>query len=79
MLSKTTTCLEQAGQGGCTNVSDARRQEYRITLDSDLAKIMTGGLQVSYSVNEARQVERKVSQIIILASFQLSLFSGDYR
>ena len=40
---------------------------------------MTGGLQFSYSLSEARHLDQKFSQIIIVASFQLSLFAGDYR
>jgi hypothetical protein len=79
VLSNSTTCLRRVEETDCTNVSDTRRQEYRATFDADLAKIMTGGLQVSYSLNEARQIDRKFSQIIISANFQLSLFAGDYR
>jgi len=40
---------------------------------------LSAGLQFSYSVNEARHINRKFSQIIITASVQLSLFAGDYR
>jgi hypothetical protein len=79
VLAKTTTCLRQSAEPGCRNVSDTRRQEFRATFDADLARIMTGGLQFSYALNEARHLDQKFSQIIILASFQLSLFAGDYR
>ncbi|MEO8636457.1 MAG: cell surface protein SprA [Gemmatimonadales bacterium] len=78
-LSKSVTCLERFGQSACTGVSDTRRQEVRASLDTDLAQILTGGLQFTYSLNEARHLDRKISQIIISASFQLSLFAGDYR
>jgi hypothetical protein len=40
---------------------------------------LSAGLQFSYSVNEARHINRKFSQMIITASVQLSLFAGDYR
>jgi hypothetical protein len=79
VLSKSLTCLRISGSSTCAGVSDTRRQEYRANLDTDIARIMTGGLQFSYSLNDARSLDRKFSQIILTASFQLSLFAGDYR
>jgi hypothetical protein len=76
--SRTTSCLTRQGTG-CASVSDTRRQEYRGGLDTDLSNMLTGGLQVSYSITEARHLNRKFSQLIITASAQLSLFAGDYR
>jgi len=79
-LSENTVCLNQAGiAGGCLVVADTRRREYRASFDTDLLRTMTGGLQFSYSVNEARHLDRKVSQLILTLAFQLSLFAGDYR
>jgi hypothetical protein len=78
-LSKSVTCFERVGLTSCTGVSDTRRQEVRASLDTDLARILTGGLQFTYSLNEARHLDKKLSQIAISASFQLSLFAGDYR
>ncbi len=79
-LSQNKVCLNQAGlTGGCLVVSDTRRREYRASFDTDLLRTMSGGLQFSYSVNEARQLDRKVSQLILTLAFQLSLFAGDYR
>ena len=48
-------------------------------LDTDLLQTLTGGLQVGYTVNDARHLSQRTSQISIIASFQLSLFAGDYR
>jgi hypothetical protein len=79
VLSRTTSCLLASGSEDCVTISDTRRTEARATFDSDLARILTGGLSFSYSLSEARHLDRKFSQIIITASLQLSLFSGDYR
>jgi hypothetical protein len=79
VLSKSTSCLLRNGEDACLTVSDTRRTEARASFDSDLARILTGGLSFSYSLSEARHLDRKFSQIIITASLQLSLFSGDYR
>ena len=73
------TCLHQSGAGDCILISDVRRQEVRGGLDTDLLQTLSGGLQVGYSVNDARHISRRTSQISIIASFQLSLFAGDYR
>jgi hypothetical protein len=73
------TCLHQGGVGDCILISDVRRREVRGGLDTDLLQTLSGGLQVGYSVNDARHISRRTSQISIIASFQLSLFAGDYR
>ena len=49
-----------------------RRQELRGGLDTDVVSSLTGGLQVGYSINEARHLNRRTSQISLLASFQWS-------
>jgi Motility related/secretion protein len=73
------TCLLQGTAVECIPISDVRRREMRGGLDTDLLQTLSGGLQVGYSVNDARHLNRRTSQISIVASFQLSLFAGDYR
>jgi Motility related/secretion protein len=73
------TCLRQGEQPECEVISDVRRQEVRGGLDTDLLQTLSGGLQLDYSINDARHLSRRTSQISIIASFQLSLFAGDYR
>jgi hypothetical protein len=34
---------------------------------------------VGYTTNELRHLDRKTSQIFLLLTFTVSLFSGDYR
>ena len=73
------TCLEQRGSESCIVISDVSRHEVRGGLDTDLLQTVSAGIQVGYSLNDARHLSRRTSQISILASFQLSLFAGDYR
>jgi hypothetical protein len=73
------TCLLQGTAVECIIVSDVRRRELRGGLDTDLLQTLTGGLQVGYTINDARHLSQRTSQISVIASFQLSLFSGDYR
>ncbi|HWA15803.1 MAG TPA: hypothetical protein VG817_05180, partial [Gemmatimonadales bacterium] len=79
VFSHGTTCLQSATDEDCQTVSDTRRKEFRGSFDSDLARIITGGLSFSYSLSEAAHLNRKFEQIILTASLQLSLFAGDYR
>jgi hypothetical protein len=73
------TCLQQGETPTCVRISDVRRREFRGGLDTDLMQTLSGGLQLAYSLNDARHLSRRTSQISIIASFQLSLFAGDYR
>jgi hypothetical protein len=74
------SCLQRGDTGGvCTVISDVLHQEIRGGLDTDFLQTLSGGLQFGYSINDARHLSRRTSQISIIASFQLSLFAGDYR
>ncbi len=75
----TRSCLQQADQVECTVVSDVSRRQIRGGLDMDFMQTLSGGLQLNYTLNDARHLSRRTSQISIIASFNLSLFAGDYR
>jgi hypothetical protein len=79
LSSTSRSCLQQTTDPDCVTISDVTRTELRGGVDTDLLQTLTGGLQVGYSVNDARHLSRRTSQISIIASFQLSLFAGDYR
>jgi hypothetical protein len=76
--SKSLTCLERFGGAACTVIADNRRRELRGGLDTDVAKSLSAGLQVGYTLNDARHLNRRTSQISLLASFQLTLDTGTY-
>jgi hypothetical protein len=73
------SCLQQGSAPDCIVISDVRRREIRGGLDTDLLQTLSGGLQVGYTLNDVRHLSRRTSQLSIIASFQLSLFAGDYR
>lgn len=79
LYSKAVTCLQQPTQPECTTISDTRRTELRGTLDTELLAIMRGGLAFGYNINEARNLNRKVSQIFISIYLTLSLYAGQYQ
>ena len=78
LSSKSETCLVFPNADGCTAIADVRRQTFRVGADMDVLKILTGGLQAAYALNDVRQLNRKTEQLTLSMTFQLSLFSGDY-
>jgi motility/secretion related protein SprA len=79
LYSSVRSCLEQASSIECTTISDVIRQELRGGLDTDVVSSLTAGLQVGYSINEARHLNQRTSQISLLASFQWSFDTGGNR
>jgi len=75
----TRSCLQQRTQSDCTVISDVERKEFRAGLDTDLLQMLGVGLQAGYTINDAKHLSRRTSQISVILSFQLSLFAGDYR
>lgn len=65
--------------GDCTTVSDTRTQQVSGRLETDVSKLLTGGLELGYNVNDARHLARKLTTIYATVYFQLTLFAGDYR
>ena len=79
VVSKATQCLIRDANTECQIISDTRRQEYRGSIDTDIISTLTAGLQLGYTVNDFRSLDRKNSQLFLVASLNLSLFAGDYR
>ena len=79
VVSKATQCLFRAASLDCQVINDTRRQEYRGSIDTDIISTLTAGLQLGYTVNDFRSLDRKNSQLFLVASLNLSLFAGDYR
>jgi hypothetical protein len=79
LYSRVRSCLDQATSVECTTITDVTRQELRGGLDSDVVSSLTAGLQVGYSINEARHLNQRNSQISLLASFQWSFDTGGNR
>jgi hypothetical protein len=75
----TRTCLQHRTETDCTVISDVQRKEFRAGIDTDLMQMLSAGLQAGYTINDAKHLSRRTSQISIIASFQLSLFAGDYK
>ena len=63
----------------CVPYVDSRQVQAQLTMDTDLPSNMTAGLQMAYLLNEERQTNRKVAQVVITAFVQLSTSMGQLR
>ena len=74
-----TACLRSAGQTACVPYVDSRRVQAQLTMDTDLPPNMNAGFQMAYLLNEERQTNRKVAQLVITAFVQLAVSVGQLR
>jgi hypothetical protein len=77
--SDNTACLRGAGQTACVPYVDSRQVQAQLTMDTDLPPNMNAGFQMAYLLNEERQTNRKVAQVVITAFVQLSTSVGQFR
>jgi hypothetical protein len=78
-VTESTKCLRTAGQAVCVPYVDSRQVQAQLTMDTDLPPNMSAGLQMAYLLNEERQTNRKVAQLVITAFLQLSTSVGQLR
>jgi len=74
-----TQCLRSAGQGDCVPFVDSRQVQGQLTMDTELPPNMSAGIQMAYVLNEERQTNRKVRQLVITAFVQLATSVGQLR
>jgi hypothetical protein len=74
-----TSCLQSAGQEACASYVDSRRTETNVTLDTSFPPSLNAGLQMAYVLNDERQINRKVSQLVLTAFVQLNTSVGQVR
>src|SRR5207253_3220637 len=76
---RTTSCLQAAGQAVCVPYVDSRQAQAQLTLDTEFPPSLSAGLQMAYLVNDERQASRKTSQLVITAFVNLSTSVGQIR
>ena len=78
-VSGNTQCLQGAGQEDCVPFVDSRQVQGQLTMDTELPPNMSAGIQMAYLLNEERQTNRKVRQLVITAFVQLATSVGQLR
>jgi hypothetical protein len=77
--SKRVVCLVPVGDIECRAVSDSRRHQFDIQLDTGLSEILRGGANFSYVLNDLRHTSDKLSQMTFRIFLDLRLFAGEIR
>ncbi len=72
-------CLIRVGSDDCRTVSDSRRQELDVRLDTGLSDVLRGGATFSYVLNDVRHTSNKLTQIVFSIYLDLVLFAGEIR
>ncbi len=77
--SKRAVCLIRVGSDECRTVSDSRRQQFDLRLDTGLSETLRGGATFSYVVSDLRHTSDKLTQVVFSIFLDLRLFAGEIR
>ena len=77
--SENLTCLRSAGQSACIPFVDSRQTNAQLTLDTSFPPSLSAGLQMAYVLNDERQINRRVAQLLLTAFVQLNTSVGQAR
>jgi motility/secretion related protein SprA len=74
-----TTCLQPAGQPTCNSFVDSRQTNAQVTLDTSFPPSLSAGFQMAYVLDDERQINRKIAQLVLTAFVQLNTSVGQVR
>jgi hypothetical protein len=72
-------CLIRSGSDECRTVSDSRRHQLDLRMDTGLSSAVRGGMTFSYIVNDQRHLSQKLSQTVFSIFGELTLTAGQVR
>ncbi len=79
LSSKLAVCLLRADSDECRSVSDSRRRQVDVRLDSGFSETLRGGATFSYTLTDVRHTSDKLSQIVFSIFFDVRLLAGEVR
>jgi hypothetical protein len=74
-----TGCIARAGDSTCVPISDSRRRQMNLTMDTDMPPNVSAGLGISYIVTADAHANRKFSQFVFTASVTVNFSAGGSR
>jgi hypothetical protein len=69
-------CLLRVGSDECRSVSDSRRQQFDVRMDTGFSSSVRGGLSFSYILTDQRHTSQRLSQIVFSIFGDLTLRAG---
>jgi motility/secretion related protein SprA len=73
------TCLISSNQGPCRPYVDSRQTNAQLTLDTSFPPSLSAGLQMAYVLDDERQINRRIAQLVLTAFLQLNTSVGQVR
>ena len=78
-MSDLAVCLVRAGSNECTPISDSRRKQADVRLDTGFSATITGGASFGYVLTEQRHTATKFSQVIFTVFAEINFSAGQVR
>jgi hypothetical protein len=72
-------CLVRAGAGECTPISDSRRRQADLRMDTGFSSSVSAGLSLGYVLTEQRHTATRFSQIIATVFAEINFQAGQVR
>ena len=72
-------CITSAGDSTCVPISDSRRTQLNLTMDTDMPPNVSAGIGISYILTEDARVNRKFAQFVFTASVTVNFSAGEIR
>ncbi len=77
--SRLAVCLQRADATECNTVSDSRRQQFDVRVDTGFTPTLRGGATFSYVLTDQRHLSSKLSQVVFTIFADINLFAGQLR
>jgi hypothetical protein len=77
--SKLAVCLQRPDGPECTTVSDSRRRQFDVRIDTGFTQTLRGGASFSYVVTDQRHLSSRLSQVVFTIFADVNLFAGQLR
>ena len=74
--SKLAVCLLRSGTDECRAVSDSRRRQFDLRIDTGFSPALHGGLTLSYVLTDQRHTSNKLSQLVFTIFADINLLAG---
>ncbi len=72
-------CLLQTGAADCRTVSDSRRDQLDIRMDTGFTQTLRGGMTFSYVLTDQRHTSQTLSQVVFTIYADINFVSGQIR
>ncbi len=77
--SKVAVCILQVGSEECRTISDSRREQFDIRLDTGVAESVRAGVSFSYVLSDLRHTASRLTQVVFAVFADVTLLAGQIR